>query len=319
MGPGFAIAQRKADAQQLHAEICANGEVAAVALVEFCKGLKRMRDEKLYTELGYDNFNDYAEKAVGIGQSQAYTYIQGLESLGEAVLQSTAKYGITKIKLLTQIPAIDREEFIAENDVENMSTREMAELVKKLTAVEEQLSFAQLEAEQAHELATDTENKLKEAEEALQKARAEAKEYKDRPQPVAVSQADPDEVKNQVQKEVDKAEKRLKAEHQKALERAVEQAKESADRKLQSMEKAASEAAQRAAELEKKLKVSGNDKTIRFSLLFEATQNNFNQMMALIEGMKADGDDTTAEKFKAATAALLNNMLANATTEEEQP
>lgn len=70
---------------ELHLDIRKNGELAASALVEFSKGLKQMRDKKLYTELNFETFEDYVENAVGIRQRQAYNYIQALENLGENI------------------------------------------------------------------------------------------------------------------------------------------------------------------------------------------------------------------------------------------
>lgn len=58
-------------AYDTHARILANGQVMARALVDVCHDLKTMRDEGLYTELGYDTFEEYAEQACGIKQRQA--------------------------------------------------------------------------------------------------------------------------------------------------------------------------------------------------------------------------------------------------------
>ena len=62
-------------AVQTHQRILANGEICAQSLLEICKDLKKMRDEKLYEEFGYAAFDEYTEKAVGIKPRQAYTYI----------------------------------------------------------------------------------------------------------------------------------------------------------------------------------------------------------------------------------------------------
>ena len=69
-------------AYDTHVRILANGQVMARALVDVCHDLKTMRDEGLYTELGYDTFEEYAEQACGIKQRQAYSYISAYEKLG---------------------------------------------------------------------------------------------------------------------------------------------------------------------------------------------------------------------------------------------
>ena len=68
-------------AVQTHQRILANGEICAQSLLEICKDLKKMRDEKLYEEFGYAAFDEYTEKAVGIKPRQAYTYISTYERL----------------------------------------------------------------------------------------------------------------------------------------------------------------------------------------------------------------------------------------------
>lgn len=85
------------EAVETHYEIRKNAEITANALVDFCKGLKKMRDKKLYAELGCETFEEYAKKFFGLAQRQAYNYIQALGNLGEPLLQSNANLGITKL------------------------------------------------------------------------------------------------------------------------------------------------------------------------------------------------------------------------------
>ena len=82
-------------AYDTHARILANGQVMARALVDVCHDLKTMRDEGLYTELGYDTFEEYAEQACGIKQRQAYSYISAYEKLGQKYMADHADLGIT--------------------------------------------------------------------------------------------------------------------------------------------------------------------------------------------------------------------------------
>ena len=102
---------------------------AASAMVSLCESLKRMRDTKGYESLGFKNFEDYTEKACGIKKRQAYNYIQTYERLGGSFLQSNAQLGITKLQLLTEVCAVDRYDFVEDNDLENMSVTEVKKLV----------------------------------------------------------------------------------------------------------------------------------------------------------------------------------------------
>ena len=322
------LSAKQQEAIDLHYEIKKDGDLAASALVEFSKGLKRMRDEKLYLELGFDKFEDYVEQAVGIGQSQAYTYIQAYEKLGSSVLQSTAKIGITKLKLLTMIPPTERDEFLDKHDVEEMSTREMKEVVDKLTAAEEQLSFMTTERDklsgELSEIKVSQTQQTDEKEKEIEALKNELKELHSRPVEVAVQEADPEAVKKQIDeaisKEREKADKKLKkAEDQKqqdidaAVEavkkEAAEKAKEEIQASLSAEETEKNAALERAAELEKKLKLSANPETLRFSFYFEAFQENFNRLSGCLAKIKNSGDTETEAKLTGALKKIIDTMV----------
>lgn len=119
------------EAVQTHQRILANGEICAQSLLEICKDLKKMRDQKLYEEFGYSSFEEYTEKAVSIKPRQAYTYISTYERLGSTVLQSNANLGITKLDLIAQMNPVERTEKLAENAFDGMSVSEIKALVQK--------------------------------------------------------------------------------------------------------------------------------------------------------------------------------------------
>lgn len=90
-------------AYDTHARILANGQVMARALVDVCHDLKTMRDEGLYTELGYDTFEEYAEQACDIKQRQAYSYISAYEKLGQKYMADHADLGISPSAQLEEL------------------------------------------------------------------------------------------------------------------------------------------------------------------------------------------------------------------------
>lgn len=126
-------------AYDTHARILANGQVMARALVDVCHDLKTMRDEGLYTELGYDTFEEYAEQACGIKQRQAYSYISAYEKLGQKYMTDHADLGITKLELISQISSYEREEFTADVDLESATVRELKAEVERYKKQTEQL------------------------------------------------------------------------------------------------------------------------------------------------------------------------------------
>ncbi len=305
------------EAVELHFEIKKNGELAAAALVEFCKGLKKMRDSKLFAELGYETFESYAETEFNLKQRQAYNYIQALESLGEPLLQSNAKLGITKLKILSELPRIEVAEFVEKNDVDDMSARELKEAVKKLTEQEEQITFLSSENERLSEAEkmfedakaelANLKNSLNEKDTELFSVQRELKEAQSRPVEVSVREPSADEIK----KLTDKAVKAAKEEAAKdALAQVAAEAEKSAkklaelEEKYKAMISAAQqekqEAADRLAAVEKSSKFAANPDVLKFSFYFEEAQKNIGKMKDIL----ATVDGETAEKLKKAMAAV---------------
>ena len=134
--------ERYAEAYRLHNHIMASGNTAAEALVELCRSLKKMRDDKLYADLGQNSFDEYCVQMVGIKARQAYTYISTYEKYGDSVLQLNANLGITKLSLISQLPPSERQELLEHSeDTAAMSTAEIKALVDKTRRQGEQLDL----------------------------------------------------------------------------------------------------------------------------------------------------------------------------------
>lgn len=120
-------------AAKLNQHIKAHAQIAQESLYEVCKGLKEMRDNKLYKELNYQNFEEYCEKEVGIKWRQAYNYISIAENFSQDSLQSIAKIGTTKLSLLAKLDEPQREEIQQKVNIDSVSVKEMQKQIKELT------------------------------------------------------------------------------------------------------------------------------------------------------------------------------------------
>lgn len=114
--------------------IIANAQAAQQSLYEVCKGLKEMRDRKLYKELGYSNFEDYTENEVGIKRRQAYGYISVAENLPSDFVHSSAQIGIKKLELLAKLDEPTRQEVTETVNVESVTVKELKAQITALTA-----------------------------------------------------------------------------------------------------------------------------------------------------------------------------------------
>lgn len=139
----------EARAQLLTERIRENGSTAARAVWAIGRDLRTMKAEKLFQELGYDTFEDYAEQEFQLKRRQAYTYISVYEKIGQnEPVQSTAQLGITKLSLLTTVDAEDRAEILAEHDVAGMTTKELEKLLEDYKIQGEQLSLLEDKVEE---------------------------------------------------------------------------------------------------------------------------------------------------------------------------
>ena len=117
-------------AAELNQKIIFTAQMAQQNLFDMCVMLKQMRDEKLYKELGYPNFEDYCEKELGMKRRNAYNYISVIERVEN--VQSIAQIGMTKLSLLASLSESQQEEIQQNVNVEDISVRKLKEEIARL-------------------------------------------------------------------------------------------------------------------------------------------------------------------------------------------
>lgn len=184
------------EAISLHRQIIINGRLAAEHLVEMCRCIKQMRDEKLYISLGYEDFGNYCEDMLKIKARQGYSYIKIYEDLPQSFLQSNANIGVTKLELLTHVNPLDREEFIQNTNLNEITVNELKAEIDRLKIENgekvEQLSMFEKQN-------TELENKVTDL----------TKELAEKPAEVAVREPDPGEIEKLVNKRLEESRKEL--------------------------------------------------------------------------------------------------------------
>lgn len=126
------VNERYIEALNLNSRIIASAQLAQQSLYEMCTGFKKMRDDKLYKELGYSDFGEYCEQETGFKRSQVYNYIAIAEKLPAEFVQSIGQIGMTKILLLASLSEEVRTEIVANNDLENTTVKELEKRIKEL-------------------------------------------------------------------------------------------------------------------------------------------------------------------------------------------
>lgn len=311
------ITPEVATALETHNAIISSLENAANALVSLCRNLKHMRDSKSFTALGFEKFEDYTENACNIKKRQAYNYIQSYERLGSDFMQSNAQLGITKLLLLTEVCAVDRADFVEENDLEGMSVAEVKKLVAQNNDRGEQIDLL---------------------EEKLSSALDEIKELRERPVDVAVEQPSETDIKKLVDKrtaemqtEFAEKEKALKADYKQKLSAAKQKAQEKADAekqkavaearssaineakeefksKLEKAEQEKAKAMKQAEQMAAKLDKNADADLVTASLYFTEAQKQLDNFFNSVKKIEASNPER-ADKLRAVAQTQLNSYI----------
>ena len=301
-------------ALELHEAIMHSAQAAALSLMEMCRGLKKMRDTRLYESLGHSSFDDYCEKMEGIRARQAYTYIAVYERFGEARLAANASLGVTKLELISRLPFSEQDSVLEAAGLEGMSVAELRAMAEQYRTVGRQTDmFAAAEAEP--EAADSVPG------EVLEKVRLEVREESAAETAALRAQLEEAEAKHRAELEAEKArrrdeveaavKRRLKKESAEAAARAAEEARSRAEEEaaekygaeLDELRRAAAEASEISEGLRERLKnADGQYATLK--VYFAAIRENFVRAAELIGTF--DGGDR--EKYTAAFVKLLDAL-----------
>lgn len=226
-----AVTSKYTEAYNLNVRICINAQMAQQNLYEMCKGLKEMRDSKLYKELGYSTFEDYCEQETGFKRSQVYNYISIVEKLPEDFVQSIGQIGMTKALILTKLSEDDRAEITQSTNLESVSVKELERQIKEIQAEKDQAVADKSAAEAKASASTQRAESLSQQITSLE---AEIKELESRPIEVAVPDAS-HEVENmrdamrRLNREHDEWSARIQDEHFKDVQRIHKEYREKMD------------------------------------------------------------------------------------------
>lgn len=146
----LAVTEQYTEAYNLNMKIHTSMQAIQQNLYDMCSALKKMRDGKLYKELGYQNFEEYCENEAGITRSQAYKYITIIEKLPPDFVLPVTQIGMRKLYLLTALTDDQREEITQTVDLESTTVRELKE---QIAALKEESELDRKERDNANEAA----------------------------------------------------------------------------------------------------------------------------------------------------------------------
>lgn len=218
-------------------------------------------------------FKDYGAEQVGL--------------FGDSKSQTLGNLSYTKALKLLDVPEEEREEFVIENKVDEISTRELEKLIKERDEALKGKAEAETQMKCAQEREKDVKidyksekTKAEELDKKIKKLESELKTIKSQPIEIAVQEPDPE-----------------------AVNKAVKAAEEEKEKQIKALKAELAEETQKAKDLEKKL-TTADPYTAQFKILFEDTQGNLTKMLGLIDRAAPD----KREGLKKALSALFDKF-----------
>lgn len=326
------ITTRK-DPKVLAAEIRYYQHQAQVMVLNYAIEIgRRLTEAKAVLKHG--EWGDWLKNEVSFSQSSANNFMRifdryGADQVslfGDAKSQTLGDLPYTKALKLLAVPEDEVEDFIQENNVADMSTRELEKAIREREDARKALEQEQQTTGTLRAELSAAEASAADARKEAMRLRTELAELQNRPVEVAVEGPTPEmleeiraaeekkfqqerealqkraaDAEAEAQKQAQKV-KDLKAQVDKAAETAKEEAKadiQAAHQVVAEAEKAKQAAEARATELEKKLRMADTD-TAAFKIYFQSCQEDVNRMVGLMK--KAAPEN--AENLKRALTGL---------------
>ena len=213
--------------------------------------------------------------------------------------QTLADLGASKALSLLALPPEEREQFMEENNVIDMSARQLEAAIKERDEARIDAADAQKSAMKLREALAAMQQERQVADQEVQKLTEELDELKARPVEVAVETVVDQEA-------IDKAKEETRAEMQAKLDKAREQQKkaEAQTREARAALESAQTQLQDAERARKNAVLAADEDMAAFKLLFQQAQENANKMRGILLKLRAREDPTAAQGVEKALKAL---------------
>lgn len=276
--------------------------------------------------LNHGEWGEWLENKVQFSQRSANDFMKIYEEYGSAQTslfssnsQALANLSYTKVLKLLVIPKEERDSFVEENNVDEISTRELEKMIKERNEALKAKDEAERRAEQ-YELAQERASKaekeiavnnqkvsdlnnqiealqldLEKRKEAEKKAKAKIKDLKENP-------TIPQELLNKIQSETEAKAAEKAAENIEKQTAELKKQLEAAENEKKQAEQEALDAQRKIKELNAKVQLADPD-VIEFKRLFQQTQENMQKLTELSRKIAVENPDLSA-KFNLAIATF---------------
>lgn len=305
--------------------------------------------------VGHGEWGDWLKEKVDFSKSTANNCMRIFEEYGDKQItlfgavsnrQTFGNLSYSKALALLAVPEDEREEFVKDNEIEDMSTRELERKIKELQEEKDKLESYTIDLTKAEkemndkikkqqEVQKDAENKIKELEAEVKEWEALAEEEtKD----VKTAETGEEEIKKRIDaatEEINEKVKELEREKyaaasmakeakeyleqleaakeemiakvkEEAAEEALEKAQEESKEQIKALKKIAEEADAKVREAERKTGLAGDANVMKFKFLADQLQKDYFQATGVISGLE---DKEQQDKLRAALKRILESLI----------
>lgn len=156
--------------------IKSNENFVGMGLWNIGNELKYIRDNKTYVDKNYSGFEEYVEKELNYSKRNAYNFITISDGYSVQTSAQIGHLGISKMLALSKLDETQREEFIENNKVDEMTTKELQQAIKDRDKAIKEKDVYSSAMKKAESLQFISDNLLRESKES---AKADIKKLKD--------------------------------------------------------------------------------------------------------------------------------------------
>lgn len=255
---------------------------------------RKLTEAKLLVEHG--EWGNWLETAVDYSKSTANNLMKIFQEYGSDQMslldnnlksQAFGNLSYSQAVLLLGVPTEDREKFVKEHDVEDMSTRELEKVIKELKKAEKEKEEAIKAKDKAEEELSNIEEANRAWEEAFNTETQERNKLEDEIKRLNKELLNAEEAREGIAVDVDKVE--VNEELEAKIEELIKE-KEEAERKI------------------KDLETKQNDSSVKFRIYFKEEAEIFQKLFEELAYVKSV-DEVEHIKLKGALEKFLNSML----------
>ena len=255
---------------------------------------RKLTEAKLLVEHG--EWGKWLETAVDYSKSTANNLMKIFQEYGSEQItlldnnlksQAFGNLNYSQAVLLLGIPMEERENFVKEHNVEDMSTRELEKVIKELKKAEKEKEKAIKEKEEAEEKLNAVEEANRAWEDAFNTEAQERNKLESEIKRLNKELENAEEAKEVINVDVDKVE--VNEELEAKIEELIRE-REEAERKI------------------KNLEAKQNDSSVKFRIYFQEEAELFQKLIEELEYVKKNSE-VEHIKLKGALQKFLNSML----------